>query len=193
MNDDDLITLVKEQRTRFPMTTSVDEIISRGRAVRARRRIPGVAGALAVAAGAALAVTALIPSGHPGSPQPRTQLAAWTVAKQPDGTIDVTIRELRDPAGLQAKLRADGVPAVVSGLSGRPAACRSYPLNESLIKAIYQFRPTGFRSGDLAVLVIHPSAVPDGIGLSIAYVHSAGGVQALGVGLVHASQQCTGS
>ena len=64
MNDDDLITLVREQRGKVPMTTPVEEIIGRGRAVRARRRTAGLAGALAVATGAAVAVAALIPSGH---------------------------------------------------------------------------------------------------------------------------------
>ena len=47
------------------MTTPVEQIIGRGRTLRARRRIPGLAaGALAVAAVAALAVTALLPAGH---------------------------------------------------------------------------------------------------------------------------------
>ena len=32
----------------------------------------------------------------------------------PDGTIYVTINELKDPAGLQSTLRADGVPASVT-------------------------------------------------------------------------------
>jgi DNA-directed RNA polymerase specialized sigma24 family protein len=44
-----------------------------------------------------------------------------------DGLVDVTIRELRDPAGLQSKLRADGVPASVT-FSGQPnPSCRPYP------------------------------------------------------------------
>jgi len=35
-------------------------------------------------------------------------LAAWTVLRRADGDIPVTIREWRDPAGLQRTLRADG-------------------------------------------------------------------------------------
>jgi hypothetical protein len=40
MNDDDLITLVRQQRDQLPMDVSVEQITRRGRAVRARRRVP---------------------------------------------------------------------------------------------------------------------------------------------------------
>lgn len=58
MNDDEVITAVREQRDKVHSHTSVDQIISRGRTVRARRRIPGAVTALAVvaAAGTALAL-----------------------------------------------------------------------------------------------------------------------------------------
>ena len=70
MNDDELITLVRESFTDVHMTTPVEQIASRGRAVRARRRIPALAGALAVAAGAALAVTSLLPGTTRPAPSP---------------------------------------------------------------------------------------------------------------------------
>ena len=97
MNDDELTTTVCESFTGVHTTTPVEQIVSRGRAVRARRRIPALAGALAVAAGAALAATSLLPSTHQASPQPTAQLAAWTVTRQTDGAIRVTIRELHQP------------------------------------------------------------------------------------------------
>ena len=64
MNDDELITAVREPFTAVHSATPVEQIVSRSRAIRARRRIPGVAGALAVAAGTALAVTAVLPASH---------------------------------------------------------------------------------------------------------------------------------
>ena len=70
MNDDELITAVREQRDKVPMAIPVDQIINRGRALRARRRIPALAGGMALAAAAALAVTTLLPGQPPGQPRP---------------------------------------------------------------------------------------------------------------------------
>ena len=126
MNDHELITALREQRGKVPMDTPVEQIIRRGRAVRARRRVPQVAAALGTAAAAAFAVSLALPASHPAS-EPHAQLAAWTVGRQPDGSIKVTIRELRDPAGLQQRLRADGVPASVTFSSQQNPACQGYP------------------------------------------------------------------
>ena len=112
MNDDEVIMLVRAQRDSVPMTVPLDEIIRRGRAVRTRRLIPGAAGGVAVAAGVALAVTALTPAGHNAAHpivsqgtsqntghnvQPDARLAAWIVTKLPDGNISVTVRQLQGP------------------------------------------------------------------------------------------------
>ena len=132
MNDDELITVLREQRGKVPMTTPVEQIISRGRAVRARRRVPRVAAALGAAAAVAVAVSVALPASHP--PPPRAirhcpgRLAAWTVTRQADGSIQVTFRELRDPAGLQRTLRADGVPASVTFTGQQNPACQGYPV-----------------------------------------------------------------
>jgi hypothetical protein len=197
MNDNELIALVRDQRGKVEMTTSVDLIISRGRAVRARRRVPAVAGALAVAAGAAVAATALVPSSHQGNSQSgTTQLAAWTVSRQADGEVDVTIRELRDPTGLAAALHTDGVPAYVAFADPVPAQCKEYPASQSRLRAIYQFRQ---RDGN-AALVIHPAAIPAGAGLFLFDVPARAipggpslpviGDRAVHIGLVYAGQQC---
>jgi hypothetical protein len=80
----------------------------------------------AVATAAALAITTLLPSNHqPGHPA-TAPLAAWTVATQAGGGIRVTIHELRNPAGLQRALRADGVPASVTFLGHLNPACQPY-------------------------------------------------------------------
>jgi hypothetical protein len=39
--------------------------------------------------------------------------AAWSVDQLPDGHVRVTIRQLSDPAGLERRLRAAGVPSVI--------------------------------------------------------------------------------
>jgi hypothetical protein len=198
MNDNELITAVRESVTQVHATTPVEHILSRGRAVRARRRIPGLAAALAAAAGAAIALTAL-PASHPASHAPRVQLAAWTVVKQPGGVIHVTIRELRDPAGLQAALRADGVPASVSFGNGQQTACRPYPgggfmtsANPALINSVF---PPGPPS---AAVSIRPSALPSGTGVLLAFLqrsdpHSGMPVIQIEGAVVQASQRCTGS
>ena len=142
MNDDELITVLREQRGKVPMTTPVEEIISRGRVVRARRRVPGAAAALGAAAAAGFAVSValpashLLPASHPaaGRPvashpagEPGAQLAAWTVNRQPDGSIKVSFfRQLHDPAALQATLRADGVPVSVTFIGQQNPACQPY-------------------------------------------------------------------
>jgi hypothetical protein len=170
------------------------EIIARVGRRRVRRRvIRGTTGGLALAAGAAAAVTALVPAGQLASHQAGLQLAAWTVVRQPGGIIHVTIRELRDPAGLQAALRADGVPASVSFGNGQQTACRSYPgggFNTSEDPALISsvFPQTGVN--------IRPSAIPSGTGVLLAFSqrsnHGMPGI-AIEAAVVRASQQCTGS
>jgi hypothetical protein len=62
MIDDELLTAVRQQRSKVPMTVPVEQVIRRGRAVRARRRMVGLAVALVVVAAAVVAVTALLSS-----------------------------------------------------------------------------------------------------------------------------------
>jgi hypothetical protein len=187
MTDDDLITLVREQRSNVRMDIPVEQIVGRGRALRARRRLPGVAaGALAVAAAATLAVTALQPAGHQTGPQPPIHLTAWTVTKQADGTITVTVRQLRDPQGLQHTLRADGVPASVT-FSGYPRACQRYPKMSAVLMA-------EVFGGHGPPLVIHPKALPHGAGIQLSPGHYRHGAPiALSAGLVRTSPGCTGT
>ena len=66
MNDNELLTAVREQRNKIPMTVPVEQVISRGRRVRARRRVPALAAALAVMAAAVIAATSLLPSPQAG-------------------------------------------------------------------------------------------------------------------------------
>jgi hypothetical protein len=66
VNDDELLIAVREQRAKISMTVPVEQVIRRGRTVRARRWIAVITATVAVVAVAAFAVTALIASRWPG-------------------------------------------------------------------------------------------------------------------------------
>ena len=113
----------------------------------------------------AFAVSAALPASHPASHPasgPRPQLAAWTVARQADGSVRVTIRELRDPAGLQHTLRADGVPASVTFTGQRNPACQGYPGGGSQSQRRHLLSSVATPAGGRNAMVIHPSALPSG-------------------------------
>ena len=187
-----------------------------------RRWLPPLAltGAV-VATVTAVVALALIAGSRPttvhtrrGGPAPAT-LAAWTVTREPNGLVAVTIRQLRDPAGLWRMLRADGVPANVRFLSHSftpttsasaiPRACHpphmSDTANAHLQEKIMP-RPPGagapIPSGGAVVLTIRPSAIPPGIGLYLEAWAASSGAQtgpilSLQTDLVLASPPCTGS
>jgi hypothetical protein len=193
MNDDDVITAVREQRGKVRSHTPLEQIISRGRMVRTRRRIPGLVGALAVVAAAALAVTALAAPGHQQRNPAAVQLVAWTVVKLPDGDIRVSIVKLQDPAALQRKLRAEGVPASI--VTSPPGPCQQYPASSALLDKVF---PDSRRLGPPPhpnVIVIRPSALPSGTGVQLAgsFQSSPPEVAVAAPILVYASTQCTGS
>jgi hypothetical protein len=72
------------------------EIIARARRRRVRRRlIPGMTGGLALAAGAAVAVTAL-PASHPASHQPRARVAARPAVTGPALATAYVVRRVQD-------------------------------------------------------------------------------------------------
>lgn len=145
------------------------------------------------------------------SPPAHAQLADWTVVKQADGTVLVKIREFRDPAGLQRKLRADGIPASVKFNPANPAnlvgkgpwaivhfkgnPCQEYSGGESQAPNVV----TGGSPFTVGMFV-HPSAIPSGAGMqfvasrNVGYVTQGdGGRWDLFEWLVQASPQCTGS
>ena len=189
MNDDELITAVKESVTGVHMDIPAEQIVSRSRAIRARRRIPG-RGRSAGRGGRGGRGRDRAAAGQPSAQRSaRAQLAAWTVVRQADGTVSVTIRELRDPAGLQRKLRADGVPASVT-FFGQPAprSCQGYPADTALINKVFTVR----HAGRFPVMIIHRSALPGDAGVQINPPVQQHTIR-VAIGLVHASPQCTGS
>ena len=177
MNDDDLLTVVREEFSPVRMTIPAGAIMARGSARRRLRRGQIGAAALAVALGAGLGVPALAAGGGTTSPSAtsRTVLAAWTVAKQPDGAINVTVRELLDLPALQAKLKEDGARVavgigkiilepsggiVIGPSSVTPSAgCQVGPTNPAPVPTALTFHNEGKSS---VFIVIAPAKIPAG-------------------------------
>jgi hypothetical protein len=206
----DLERQLREEMEHF----TADVRMPRGLAARAYRNRRGhrhvtrtasvVAVAAAAATGAALTLTTLLSGSHQPVPAVSAELAAWTVARQADGSIRVTIRELHDPARLQRALRKDGVPASVAFVSHINLTCRYYGHQDLAHKIFFfQTRLIRFHSARrrVFVIVIRPSALPSGAGLQI--IDGVGQVRhtrsrttsaaLTGVRVVHASPRCTGS
>jgi hypothetical protein len=157
------------------------------------------AAAAAVLAAGAVAAGVVLPAGHPaaGHPaaRPGIQMAAWTVTRQADDSIKVTIRELHDAAGLQRVLRADGIPASVTFPGTENPACRNWPTSHprlgqmsGLLDGVVSLGPHNGRPTPYA-FVIYPAALPSGAGLALFYP---GAPTTPVMGLVHASLLCTG-
>ncbi|MER5624710.1 hypothetical protein ABT061_27125 [Streptosporangium sp. NPDC002544] len=78
--------------------------------------------ALAAAAALAVAVPVFVSGGSP----------AYAVARNPDGTIHITINEAKNPEGLQASLRGMGLNAVVDYIpTGKK--CSPQPRSQSFL------------------------------------------------------------
>jgi hypothetical protein len=114
MNDDELLTRMRKPYGGVRMTTPLDTVVDHGRTLRRGRRLRGLTGAAALAGGIAVVTTLLVPGTARPAQTGKATLAAWTVAKDPDGGITITFNQMKNLAGMQATLRADGVPARVT-------------------------------------------------------------------------------
>lgn len=143
-----------------------------------RRRMVMAAGfSLAVVTGIFAAQALQSSSPRPGS-SAGPKLAAWTVTRRPDGLVNIYLRQLRDPAGLRALLRKDGVPARIEFVRHPfeattspdviPRSCAAPPLSDKanlhLQDKIFPL-PGGSNVPAALALVIRPSALPAGIGM----------------------------
>jgi hypothetical protein len=190
MNDDDMLaatrsslTSVKDSLTDVHMNERPEAIMARARGRRMRRGLPVAgAGGLALGVGLALALSGgspaapggslaspsgslAAPGGSPGAWAVHVNLAAWSVNTTLNGLVDVTIRELKDPAGLGKTLADAGVPVKVT--SGRVCAS-DY---EARLPQVVRKLPG---SGDV-VLTINPRAMPAGTELVIGIGHFGSG------------------
>ncbi len=194
---------------------AVAEILQNGdrrrRRTLARRSAAGLSAAAAVAA-VVVTVTAMQPGAqeaHPPSAQAarqqpqrahllpqeeqqRAQLTDWTVTRKADGNISLTIRKLGDTASLQQTLRADGVPASAL-IEGQANPCHVYGTSD-MTSVVSGFTAT--ETSDSAAMIIHPSALPSGVGLQFIASPNFGEPGHSGdltVRPVEVSSACTGS
>lgn len=169
MNDDDVLIAVRDCLTNARDRAAGEQMTRPARTIIAQARRRRLRQGLSAAAAAAVIVAVAVPGLLPGSPGAGpARLAAWTVTTRPGGRIAVTIRELRDPAGLQRQLRADGVPATVRFTGQTPPPCLYYPLlpKQSFRLQDRIFPQTSSTSGHTA-FTINSTAIPARIGLWI--------------------------
>lgn len=213
MNDQDLKTAVRDGLAGVHMRTPAADVLARGRALRARRRSLLAVGTISVAAAAVtgvLAASAPHPAGHDAvarasttpsvAPSISASLTAWSVTST-GGSVKVTIRQMINPQGLQAKLRADGVRVVVTPSLAWPAACHEwrgghYRMGSNLIRL--QDR-SGLPSPGGTEFVLDPSQIPSGalLWLGLPPTGKPSGVVGppgpMGSGLFAATQACLNS
>jgi hypothetical protein len=173
---------------------------------RRRFAVPALLGVAAVAVAAAVALD--LTPGSPAAPgQGKVTLAAWSVVKERHGLLKVTIRQLRDPAGLERTLRADGVPANVrfvhhffqpSNSNDVPKGCLPPHLSSQAIAEVDEKLIPNVTVPEADAAIIRPSALPHGIGLYLkAWAPNPGTHSAVSlsmeINLVQATRQCTGN
>jgi len=175
MNDDDVVTLVREQRDTVHSVTPVEQIISRGRA-RRRRRLTDIT---RLSFGGVVAATTLA-LGVSGAFRTAAKLgtihrAAYTLRHNANGTDTLTLTpgELLNPSQLQSDFAQYGIPANVSSGS----YCTSDPAPAGFSQAVTLPGPGSWRvgSGQQPTITIDPSKIPSGTELSIGYFRDASG------------------
>jgi hypothetical protein len=171
MDDKNLLAAVREDFAGVRISTGLGAVMADGGSLRRRRnrhRMYG-AGVTSLAAVAAVSGVTLASGASGTGGTSHAQLSAWTVQKQTDGTIDVTIHDLLHLAGLQQKLNADGVPAEVITDAHYPASCVNYAAMKEDMPAVITLGP-GVPDG--YAFVIHPAAIPSGSKLLLDVTHN---------------------
>jgi hypothetical protein len=204
VHDADVITAVKASYAGIHLDVPLGVVVRRGRRLRARRRLPGLAGAAGTVAALAVAVAALVPGSAraPGGSTGTGRLAAWTVVSEQDGSVRVALRgaQIRDVAGLQDRLRADGIPARVARIGYlRPPltvpGCHVFgdwspgPGGTSYTRwhKIFYGPHTGQQSNH--AFWVYRSAIARGLGILVDIYYDG----TFGLYVVKASPQCTGT
>ncbi len=133
-------------------------LASAGRPRNRRRMVLGLA-----VAGAAAAAAIVAPIVAPSGGATAFATANYSVQPHSDGTVTVTLMQLRDPAGLQHALRADGIAAYVRYVPADRACVyqQQGPGNSGQVIRDVLSGPTA-RTSHSTVFVIHPAKLPPG-------------------------------
>ena len=167
MNDDDMLaatrsslTSIKDSLSDVHMDQPPEAIIAQARGRRLRRGLPALGGgALALGIGLAFSL-----SGNPAAAHGvHVNLAAWSVNTTSAGQVDVTIRQLKDPARLSHTLADAGVPVKLT--LGKVCTAP----DELTLSRVVRKLPSP-QDGDV-LLKINPAAMPPGTQLVIGIGH----------------------
>lgn len=185
MNDDEVLNAVKRTLSDVQMDRPVEAIEQRGRTRRRNRNLFGAVAGGGLAAVAALALALPMISGESGTAPaddtpvaagtlPAMEPAAFSVAKQTDGSVKLTLdyRKILDPAALEKALAGAGIPAVVK------AGVLCTPKGEQLPEAkdVFRIERVEEADGPRFDLVISPAKMPKGsiVYFSVFAVHKGG-------------------
>ena len=169
--------------------------------------LPGLAVAAVIVAALVLAAAAVVPGSRSATAPARGtdtgRPAAWTVVSQPNGSVRVAIRGpyIPDVAGLQDRLRADGIPARVARFKSLHLP-RTVPgcyvafgdwsaepggISYALWYKIFYGPHTGRQSNH--AFWVYRSAIPRGLGVLVDIYYDG----TFGLYVVKAGPQCTGT
>jgi hypothetical protein len=184
MDDQDVMTHVRGSLANLQMTASADSILRQGDSLRVKRHRRTAIGGIGLAAVAVVGGTVAIADAQSHAPHrsnsltsgvhqtqppavgnvsPRVTLAAWTVKTRQDGTVRVTVRQMKDVPGLEASLRSAGVSAVVtSSLSTPPGCAEWHDGNFKIGDVVTTANKSGLPGPDGLELIVHPTDVPNG-------------------------------
>lgn len=171
VNDRGILKLVDGSLGDVHMRRPLDEITTRGRRLRTRRRsIAGVAAVGVLGASLAVALPLHGASGQTAMAHGVTQsqavnvdLAAWSVHTNANSTVTITVRQLRDPDKLRQVLASAGIPAVILYDAARCPSPDDTVARAAGSLTVHQVKGA-------AVVTIRPSAMPRGSVLSFNYI-----------------------
>jgi hypothetical protein len=167
MNDDEIMVAqimaalrgAEDSLTDVRMSATAESITARARNRRLRRGAYG-AGAGVLALGVGLGVVV----GGSGGVTPvssdksvHVNLAAWSVNTTPSGIVDVTVRQLTDPALLRQTLAEAGVPAYVAAGELCTTGSGDLPQQSQVIGDV----PVA-NSANSVIVTVNPAAMPSG-------------------------------